>query len=184
MQDYYRILDPIWGARRGPMRRPATPGRGRVGRQRPAWRDRLHPEERIIVTRVTALSRDVRWFGDEVAVDFPSAAAVVERVRGGFFETAESRSVAAICIVLTGIEAQRGGRMPIRLSLATTCGACGGRGESWGARCESCTGEGSALRWRYLVFRMPPGLRDGDSLQFRLRDPNAPTQVTVRVSVR
>ncbi|MGH9160616.1 MAG: hypothetical protein ACRD2X_11625 [Vicinamibacteraceae bacterium] len=187
MQDYYRILDPISGKRHRPAGRMlgANPASGvRMRHQRAGWPSAGPRVESALATRVTGLPGDVRWFGDEVAVDFPSATAAAERARQRFFEPDGSGPLAVACVALTRIEARRGGRVPIRICLPTTCAACGGRGESWGARCEDCAGEGSAPTPRYLLLRMPPGLRDGASLQFRLRDPNAPTRVVVQVSVR
>jgi hypothetical protein len=184
MQDYYRILDPISGKRLRPLGRILGANPERVRHQRAGWPSSAPPVESALATRVSGLPGDIHWFGDEVAVDFPSATAAVERARRRFVEPDDSGSFAVACVALTGIEARRGGRVPIRVYLPTTCTACGGRGESWGARCESCAGEGSAPTPRYLVLRMPPGLRDGASLQFRLRDPNTPTRVIVQVSVR
>lgn len=189
MQDYYRILDPISGKRLRPVGRTlgaSTTGANgaRMRHQRAGWRGSVPRVESAVATCVSGLPGDVRWFGDEVAVDFPSATAAVERARRRFFEPDDSGLFTVASVALTGIEARRGGRVPIRICLPTTCAACGGRGESWGARCEPCAGEGHALTPRYLVLRMPPGLRDGASLQFRLSDPNAPTRVIVQVSVR
>ncbi|MPZ20322.1 MAG: hypothetical protein GEV06_20755 [Luteitalea sp.] len=189
MQDYYRILDPISGKRLRPVGRmlgasPTGPSGVRMRHRRAGWSGPLARVESALATRVSALPSDLRWFGDEVAVDFPSATAAVERARRRFFERDDGGPATVACVALTGLEARRGGRVPIRICLPTTCAACGGRGESWGARCEGCAGEGSALLPRYLVLRMPPGLRDGVSLHFRLRDPNAPTRVVVQVSVR
>ncbi|MEZ5287787.1 MAG: hypothetical protein R2712_23895 [Vicinamibacterales bacterium] len=136
---------------------------------------------------IQALAPDDRSFRrsltDEVAIDFPSAAAAVECLRRSAADV-DSSSVVSAEIVLDRAQAAAGTRVPLALSLRHTCQTCGGRGEVWNEPCESCLGEGHALRPHWIEVRVPPGAMDGDCLRFAITPRRGPrTRVDVRLAV-
>src|SRR5262245_39032445 len=100
-------------------------------------------------------------FADEIAIDFPSFDAAVERVRDSFLGDRDEHDVLAAEVSLTLTEAFRGIVVPLELQLRATCRACGGRGETWTEPCEACSGSGDlAVRHRVNVS-VPPRVADG-----------------------
>ena len=81
------------------------------------------------------------WLADEVAIDFPSVASVLDRMRQSFFGSAPARGLRAE-IVLSPQEAFWGTTVPLDVPLRRTCGRCGGRGETWQEWCAPCGGGG------------------------------------------
>jgi hypothetical protein len=132
---------------------------------------------------------DAAWepaecFADEVAVDFPSMAPIVARMRGAFLAGEDASSALTTSVSLPRAVAYRGGRVPVQLSMPGTCAACSGRGGTWDEACAACTGAGYVAALRHVVLLMPSGVRHGDRLQFRLRLPHTRTAVlVVHVSV-
>ncbi|MGH9309989.1 MAG: DnaJ domain-containing protein [Vicinamibacterales bacterium] len=124
------------------------------------------------------------WFADEVAIDFPSVASVLDRMRDAFF-TAELPITRSAQLVLTPREAFDGITVPLDVPLRRTCPECGGRGEVWADWCLMCTGLGEVTATHSLRVRVPPGVRDGARFRFSVTPPGAPpTVVEVRIGIR
>lgn len=135
--------------------------------------------------RIGRASRSV--LADEVAVDFPSMAPIVARMREAFFAAAGERGAATrrAEVELTARQADRGVRVPLDLAVPHTCPACGGRGELWTGPCGLCGGSGAGLLPHRLHFRVPPGMRHGTRLRYSVMPPHAfETRVEVRIAVR
>jgi hypothetical protein len=124
-----------------------------------------------------------RSFEDEVAIDFPSAQSAIECVTRDLVDADTIEAVSAQ-IVIDRSQARAGARVPLSLRVRHTCGACGGRGETWGERCGDCVGEGHALSPLQVEVRVPPGTADGDSVRFVVTPRRGPrTRVDVRLAV-
>ena len=124
------------------------------------------------------------WFGDEVAIDFPSVASVLDRMRDAFFG-AEPAATLSAQIVLTAREAFEGATIPLDVPLRRTCPRCGGRGEIWTEWCASCRGLGEVSLTHPLVVHVPSGVREGARFRFSITPPAAPvTVVDIRISIR
>jgi molecular chaperone DnaJ len=121
---------------------------------------------------------------DEVAIDFPSVANVLDRMRHAFFGDGLPVTMSAE-IVLTPREAFDGVTVPLDVPLRRTCPCCGGRGETWAEWCVSCAGRGEVPASHPMRVRVPPGVRPGSMFRFSVAPPGAPaTVVEVRVSIR
>jgi molecular chaperone DnaJ len=121
---------------------------------------------------------------DEVAIDFPSVANVLDRMRHAFFGGGPSATLAAE-IVLTPEEAFAGITVPLDVPLRRTCPRCGGRGEVWADWCISCRGLGEVPVIHEMRVRIPPRVREGSMFRFSVTPPGAPsTVVDVRVCIR
>src|SRR6185312_1459398 len=70
------------------------------------------------------------WLADEVAIDFPSVASVLDRMRDSFFGGDRAASLPAE-IVVSPPAAFWGVLVPLPVPLQRTCLRCGGRGEVW-----------------------------------------------------
>jgi hypothetical protein len=124
-----------------------------------------------------------RSFEDEVAIDFPSAQSALECVKRGLGDDDPTEAVSAQ-IVIDRLQARSGVLVPLALCVRHTCGACGGRGEVWGERCDDCVGEGHALSPLQIEVRVPPGTAHGDSVRFVVTPRRGPpTRVDVRLTV-
>ena len=121
---------------------------------------------------------------DEVAIDFPSVANVLDRMRHDFFGGSRSVSLSAE-IVLTAREAFDGITVPLDVPLRLTCPRCGGRGETWAEWCAGCSGLGEVTGSHAMHVRVPARVREGAMFRFSVTGPGAPpTVVEVRVSIR
>lgn len=124
------------------------------------------------------------WLADEVAIDFPSVASVLDRMRDAFFGAVPLVGLAAE-IVLSPDEAFWGATVPLGVPLRLTCPRCGGRGENWDGWCVACHGTGEVSAQHEMRLRVPAGVREGERFRFSVRAPGAPhTVVEVRVSIR
>lgn len=124
------------------------------------------------------------WFGDEVAIDFPSVASLLDRMRDAFFGSAATVSLSAE-IVLTPEEAFWGTTVPLGVPLRRTCPWCGGRGETWQEWCAGCDGGGDISALHEMRLRVPAGVRAGERFRFSVMPSAAPpTIVEVRISIR
>jgi molecular chaperone DnaJ len=124
------------------------------------------------------------WFSDEVAIDFPSVASVLDRMRDAFF-TAEPAITLSAEMSLTPREAFSGVTVPFDVPLRRTCPRCGGRGEVWNEWCATCAGLGEVAAAHAVTVRVPAGVSDGDTFRFSLTPPGAPsTVVEVRITIR
>ncbi|MCY4636477.1 MAG: hypothetical protein OXG04_18570 [Acidobacteria bacterium] len=131
--------------------------------------------------------RSTSVLADEVAIDFPSMAPIVARMRAAFFAEAGERGVATrrAEVELTAQQADQGVRVPLDLTVPHTCPACGGRGESWTDRCGLCDGSGAGFLSHRLHFRVPPGVRHGTRLRYSVTPPHAfETHIEVRIAVQ
>ena len=124
------------------------------------------------------------WFADEIAVDFPSVASVLDRMRDAFF-AAEPPAALSAQMVLTAREAFDGVTVPLDVPLRRTCGRCGGRGEVWTEWCAACAGLGEVSAAHSFRVRVPAGVRQGTRFRFSITPPGAPvTVVEIRISIR
>jgi DnaJ-class molecular chaperone len=124
------------------------------------------------------------WLADEVAIDFPSVSAVLDRMRHAFFGDARVASLSAE-IVLTPREAFFGTTVPLDVPLRRTCPCCGGRGEVWAEWCAMCRGVGEVAGPQAMSIRVPPGVREGARFRFSVMPPGAPaTVIELRISIR
>lgn len=122
-------------------------------------------------------------FADEVGIDFPSMAPAVDRMRRSFLAGERAAALSAT-IQVSRREAREGAAVPLSVPVSCTCGACGGRGESWTEPCSRCDGSGTEWRRHQLRVLVPAGVLDGACFQFTVaprHDP--PTRVELRVLV-
>ncbi|MBI3493849.1 MAG: hypothetical protein HY047_19035 [Acidobacteria bacterium] len=124
-------------------------------------------------------------FADEIAVDFPSVARVVDRMRDAFLGERADADVLCAEVSLSPREACAGLVVPFEVPVRVTCLQCGGRGESWTEACDLCGGRGESRIARPVRVSLPPGVSHGARIRFRLRSPNAPSvRVELHVSIR
>lgn len=124
------------------------------------------------------------WFADEVVVDFPAMAPLVERMRDAFLAADRRLDRVSAAVRLTGAQVDGGRRVPVDLALRCTCHRCGGRGEVWSDQCVECGGSGHGLLLHQLHVFVPSGTRDGDCLAFTLAPAFASTtRIELRVTV-
>jgi hypothetical protein len=123
-------------------------------------------------------------FLDEVAVDFPSIGAVLDRVRDAFLSegAAPRADTLKVAVHISGAQAYRGTVASIAVPVRFTCATCGGRGESWADPCLSCCGTGYSDEHSVLRVPVPPGVVDGARLYFRVRPPHG-SAIRVEVTV-
>ena len=123
-------------------------------------------------------------FSDEIAVDFPSVGTVVDRMRDAFLGERHDDEVLRAEVLLSSREACGGLVVPVEVHIPGTCPGCGGRGEVWTDRCDTCRGTGKSLFHQRLRVSVPPGVADGARFRFRLSSPHAaPVRVEVCVLV-
>jgi hypothetical protein len=125
-----------------------------------------------------------RCFADEIAIDFPSMDAVVERMRAGLLGRDDDRTAHNLAISVSRTDAWAGVTVPLDVPLRGTCGACGGRGETWAEPCVSCEGSGERATSHQVRVAVPPGVADGTRLRFLVSHPHGvPTRVELTVLV-
>ena len=117
---------------------------------------------------------DRRWYGDDAAVDFPSAVPAIERIKAGFLSS-DRRLPLQASLSLSPAEARHGVTVPLDVPLRYTCRQCGGRGESWGDPCAPCEGSGVQFSVDRFRVRVPPGVADHASFRFSLTPRHHPT---------
>lgn len=123
-------------------------------------------------------------FADEIAIDFPSFGAVVDRVRDSFVAGETGVVATSAHVTLTPRQAFDGTVVPLEVALCGTCRCCGGRGESWSDPCTACAGTGEAERAHHVHLVVPARVMDGTRFRFVVAPPYArPTHVEVTVSV-
>lgn len=135
---------------------------------------------------VAAAVHEPRWFSDEIAIDFPSVADVVDRIRDAFLASDEAADAPLSAeILLSRFEAFNGVTVPLDVPVHSTCPLCGGRGESWMEACRACGGAGAWRLPHRIRLSVPAGVSDGARFRFTIRTAHtAPTEVEVRVAVR
>jgi molecular chaperone DnaJ len=125
-----------------------------------------------------------RQFHDDVAIDFPSVASVLDSMREAFFG-GESGVPLSAEIVVSPEEAFWGTMVPLHVPLRRTCPYCGGRGETWSDWCRPCAGDGALEADHPMRLRVPPGVREGARFRFTVMPRGAPpTLVEVRIRIR
>jgi hypothetical protein len=137
--------------------------------------------DRIAVMAGEDGRHDVSCFADEVAIDFPSVAPAVDRIRRAFL--ADERPVTfSASIELTAREAFTGITVPLDVPVRCTCAHCGGRGGSWAERCSRCHGNGTQLTRHLFQVTVPGGVLDGARFSFTVTPRHhPPTRVEVLV---
>jgi len=124
-------------------------------------------------------------FADEIAIDFPSAGRVVERMRDSFLGEPSPRDLFEAELPLSPREAFAGLVMPLVVPIRGACPCCGGRGESWADPCLHCAGSGEALFHHKVSVAVPPGVSDGATFRFRVTSPHTGSvRVTVRIAIQ
>lgn len=108
--------------------------------------------------------------GDEIAIDFPSVAPLIDRMRETFF-AGDAVAEWPAYIELTRGEARAGARIAIDVPHHGTCEACGGRGEVWTGGCPACAGRGTTPGAHRVRLIVPPGLAHGARLMYHVRLP-------------
>lgn len=202
MTDYYRILgvsrdasqDEIKRAFRRLARRhhPDVAGEPEAGRFREILEayETLSDERqrRAYDRRLETANRTPRrpeWFADEIAIDFPSLADVVERIREAFVEPDEGAVHLSAEIELSLREALDGAVVPLDVPVTRACPHCGGRGEIWMEPCPGCRGSGDTLSVQPIAVSLPPGVRHGARFRVDLAPPAARrTVIDLRIAVR
>jgi hypothetical protein len=140
--------------------------------------------DRLAVMASEEGRHDVNCFADEVAIDFPSVAPAVDRIRRAFL--ADERPVTfSASIELTAHEAFVGATVPLAVPVRCTCVCCGGRGESWAERCSRCHGEGTELTHHVFQVTVPGGVLDGARFYFTvIPRHHPPTRIEVVVLLK
>jgi hypothetical protein len=124
-------------------------------------------------------------FADEIAIDFPSVAPAVERMRDAFLGAQVEPAAVVAQVSLSRREASDGPVVPIEVPLRAMCADCGGRGETWEEPCDRCAGTGASLVTHALRIPLPPGIADGARVRFRVTSADATSvRVELHVSVR
>jgi hypothetical protein len=124
-------------------------------------------------------------FADEIAIDFPSAGRVVERMRDAFLGEASRADVLATELALSPRQAHDGLDVTLTVPIHGTCPMCGGRGESWAEPCGSCVGTGESLFHHAVRVAVPAGVADGATFRFRVTSPHTGSvRVEVRVAIQ
>jgi hypothetical protein len=124
-------------------------------------------------------------FADEIAIDFPSAGRVVERMCESFLGEPSVPDVFDTELLLSPREAFYGLRMPLVVPIRGACPCCGGRGESWAEPCRQCAGSGEAVFHHTVKVAVPPGVVDGARFRFRVTSPQTGSvRVVARIAIQ
>ena len=94
-------------------------------------------------------------FADEIAIDFPSIAPAVDRVRETFVSSDDRAVPLETEVALTPRQAWIGAIVPIALDLSGLCAGCGGRGETWAEPCAHCAGTGERGHTHHFRLALP-----------------------------
>ncbi|HXD74804.1 MAG TPA: hypothetical protein VN628_13745 [Vicinamibacterales bacterium] len=128
-------------------------------------------------------------FVDEIAIDFPSAGRVVERmldsVRAAFPGESASHDLFEAELPLSPREAFAGRVLPLSVPIRGACAGCGGRGESWAEPCARCAGSGEQLFHHTVDVAVPPRVTDGATLRFRVTSrQTGSVRVNLRIAIQ
>ena len=124
-------------------------------------------------------------FADEIAIDFPSAGRVVEKIRDSFLSETAAHDLFEAELPLSPREAFAGLVMPLVVPIRGACPCCGGRGESWAEPCLRCAGSGEALFRHTVNVAVPPGVSDGATFRFRVTSAHTGSvRVNVRIAIQ
>jgi hypothetical protein len=145
----------------------------------------LRPSEgdSVAVRAVDDPRFDPRWFVDEVAIDFPSMAPAVDRIRNAFV-AGERSTPLTTSIHVSRFEALRGATLPLDIPVRCVCRSCGGRGESWTEVCVVCAGTGAEMVSHQVHVSVPAGVPDGALFRFTVTPRHHPaTRIELHVRV-
>ena len=140
---------------------------------------------------VSVLERDrhegrdssAKYFADEIAIDFPSVASAVERIRRGLVHDDHAQPLPAV-LTLSKVKARTGVVTPLSVPVRATCRSCGGRGESWTENCACCYGTGAEMRTHTVQITVPRGVADGATFWFSVTPRSQPsTRIALRILV-
>jgi hypothetical protein len=120
--------------------------------------------------------RGGEWHGDEIAIDFPSVAPLVDRMREAFF-AGDGAARWSAYIELTRGEARNGASVPIDVPHLDTCAECAGRGEIWEDGCGACAGRGTRPGAHRVRLIVPAGIPAGARLVYQVRLPAGPPAI-------
>ena len=124
-----------------------------------------------------------RWFADEVAIDFPSVAPAIERMRSAFAVEEQVKTLTA-ALEISPREASEGATVPLDVPVRCTCRECGGRGETWSQPCAGCAGSGIELLHHQVHITVPAGVEDGACFHFSVSPRHdLSTRIELRVLV-
>jgi hypothetical protein len=130
-------------------------------------------------------------FADEIAIDFPSAGRVVERMRDSFLGEADGPGspggydVFDAELLLSPREAFDGLVIPLVVPIRGACPGCGGRGESWAEPCGRCAGSGESFFHHTVSVAVPRGVADGTTFRFRVTSTHTGSvRVTIRIAIQ
>jgi len=201
MRDYYEVLGVSPNARAEEIKRayrqlarryhPDISGDDQAGTFRDAAEahavlgdlSRRHECDATCAQSASPPARD-DWSTDEIAIDFPSIDALLDRMRSAFFGPLDGPSPLSAEVVLTPREAFWGTVVPLRVPVRTVCADCGGRGESWLDSCRRCHGTGEAIARCDVRLEVPAGVREGAVFRFGVAPAAAPTTVVeVRIAI-
>jgi len=200
MRDYYQVLGVSPNARADEIKRayrqlarryhPDISGDDTSGSFRAAaeaYEVLGHPRRRRQYDAVCASARPVaddEWRPDEIAIDFPSIDALLDRMRSAFVGPLTPPPALSAEIVLTPHEAFFGAVVPLRVPVRTMCEACGGRGETWLDPCDRCGGSGEAVVSCDVRLDVPAGVRPGTVIRFAVSPGASPTTfVEARIAI-
>ena len=125
------------------------------------------------------------WSSDEIDLDFPSVASVVDRIGDAFRRNVDGGPMLSADVSLTAREAESGVTTSLEVPVQCTCPVCGGRGEVWEEPCGVCRGTGAESCQHLVRLAIPPGVRSGARFRFEIRPSYAPvTPVEVRIAIR
>jgi hypothetical protein len=137
----------------------------------------------VVVRAADEIRDDSRWFGDEVAIDFPSMTPAVNRIRNAFVAGERSTPLVAQ-LYLSPYEAMRGATRPLDVPVRCVCRRCGGRGESWAELCLTCAGTGAEMLRHQVHVTVPAGVNDGARFRFTVTPRHHPaTRIELHVLV-
>jgi hypothetical protein len=141
-----------------------------------------HESDHVAV-RAHADRSAARCFADEIAIDFPSVAAVVGRMQRAF--VADLHPVALDTVVhISRREALAGTTVPLQVPVRTECTPCGGRGEGLSGVCTRCNGSGVTQRPKAVKIHVPAGVRDGTRFRVTVSPGHTlPTRIALHVLV-
>ena len=127
--------------------------------------------------------RETSCFADEVAIDFPSVAHAVARMRRAFLAEERAATLPA-AIQLSTREARDGATVPLDVPVRCLCRSCGGHGETWAGSCLACTGSGTELRCHTVRVSVPAGVFHGERFHFSVAPGHdAPTRIELRIAI-
>jgi len=137
--------------------------------------------------QVSVISGDDRHeascFADEVAIDFPSVAVALARIRRAFLADERPHRLRTT-IRLSDREARTGATLPLDVPVQCLCRHCGGRGESWTEPCPRCDGSGAELGRQPLHVTLPAGVSNGARFHFTVTPhQNITTRIELHVLV-